>query len=314
VNIFGISMSERISFFKEIHADIIATQLLQEAGKWLYSDCKDSKIVSMPHALNPDVFKPLNCQRMIDIGVRVNRYTASLGDNDRNRIIDFFLHDESTKDYVMDISWNPAKRFKRDEWAFFLNKCKGTLATEAGSFYLQKDDQLVNEIQAYIERTHKARKDFYIIRKKSVFSRIFSILPHSGKKIVQSLFYRYAKRFKLQHEGLLFEDVSFEEIHDKFFRCQLHAPVYTKAISSRHFDAIGTKTCLIMFGGRYNDILKPDEHYIKLEDDFSNIDDVKEKFSDESFREDMVNRTYEYVMQNHTYSHRMKKIIGTIDI
>ena len=56
VNLPTIGMASKIKILKELETEIIATQLLQEAGEWLYSDCNKSKVVSLPHALNSKVF------------------------------------------------------------------------------------------------------------------------------------------------------------------------------------------------------------------------------------------------------------------
>ena len=85
-----------------------------------------------------------------------------------------------------------------------------------------------------------------------------------------------------------------------------------KCISPRHFDAIGTKTCQIMFRGRFNDILKPDQHYISLNRDFSNYNDVLDRFKDIEYCANMVDKTREYVMDFHTHKHRIKKLIDFI--
>src|SRR3990172_1592647 len=71
-----------------------------------------------------------------------------------------------------------------------------------------------------------------------------------------------------------------------------------KTISSRHFDAIGALTCQIMFPGRYGDILEADRHYLALERDFSNIDDVLARFLDDTTRSRLVRDTREWVVAN----------------
>ncbi|MFQ5949461.1 MAG: hypothetical protein ACE5J1_02095, partial [Nitrospiria bacterium] len=62
----------------------------------------------------------------------------------------------------------------------------------------------------------------------------------------------------------------------------------------------------------FNGILKADEHYIALEHDFSNMDSAMACFRDTTYRQGMVNRTYEYVMDNHTYKHRINMIKGLL--
>ena len=111
------------------------------------------------------------------------------------------------------------------------------------------------------------------------------------QKKVQAFLSRYPK-------------TTFEEIYDRFFR-DYSCPVNGKAISSRHFEPIGTKTCQILLEGKYNDILKPDVHYISLNKDYSNIDSVIEKFRDKDFTRKMTDNAHEYVMDSHTYEHRV---------
>ena len=85
--------------------------------------------------------------------------------------------------------------------------------------------------------------------------------------------------------------------------------MYGKCISSRHFEAIGTKTCQIMFHGRFNDILEADQHYLALNQDFSNLEDVLVRFLDPTHRRAIVEEAYTYVMDTHTYAHRMRPLL-----
>ena len=91
-----------------------------------------------------------------------------------------------------------------------------------------------------------------------------------------------------RHKALVNEQLSFVEIHRRFFCETKRTPVYGKRITSRHFDAIGTKTCRIMFYGRYNDILVANRHYLALADDFSDLDEVLRRFSDATTRREIV--------------------------
>jgi hypothetical protein len=116
-----------------------------------------------------------------------------------------------------------------------------------------------------------------------------------------------AKAYLRTHPG-----ATFEEVFDRFFQCPRVEYISGKCISSRHFEPIGTKTCQILFEGHYNGILKADEHYICVKKDLSNIDDAVQQFKDEAHRTEMVERTYEYVMDQHTYQHRIKALLKTI--
>jgi spore maturation protein CgeB len=63
-----------------------------------------------------------------------------------------------------------------------------------------------------------------------------------------------------------------------------------------------------MFRGRFNDILEANRHYLALNEDFSNLDDVLRQFSDMSVRRAIVNEAYAHVAASHTYTHRMHQV------
>lgn len=106
-------------------------------------------------------------------------------------------------------------------------------------------------------------------------------------------------------------EAAFEDVYERFFKGRA-SPVSGKAISSRHFEPIGTKTCQVLIEGCYNGILKGDEHYISVKKDLSNIDDVIHRFKDNDYRHSMVERTYEYVMASHTYRHRIQSFLDLV--
>lgn len=111
----------------------------------------------------------------------------------------------------------------------------------------------------------------------------------------------------------LFENraASFDEVFDRFYRGQPKG-VSGKSISSRHFEPIGTKTCQILLEGHYNGILKANEHYIPVRQDLSDIDEALRRFRDEASRRDLVERAYEYVLENHTYAHRIEYLLSRV--
>ena len=112
---------------------------------------------------------------------------------------------------------------------------------------------------------------------------------------------------QFEHDVYAQPDV-YQKIHKQFFSDRPRPTIYGKCISSRHFDAIGTKTCQIMFPGRYNDILEADRHYLAIDQDFSNLDDVLERFADEGVRTAITELAHAHVLAGHTYEHRMRQI------
>ncbi len=309
VNIPNTSMKDRISMLKKLEPKYIFTQLLEETGKWLYRDCDKSEVVSIPHALNISSFFPVKklSDRKIDIGVRSFRYDIHLGDKERSDFFNLMNLKSSKYNLNTDISFDPNKRFNRSEWANFLNSCRGTIATEAGTYYLQKDDQMVSEIQNFLSEMRKDEGGI-TIGKNSKLINIYTNLPKKIKEFVKYIYFKYSDKFDIKYEYMISEEKKFDEVYNhiitKFDKCIF----YSKAISSRHFDSIGTKTILIMLEGRYNDILIPDEHYIEIKKDYSNLKIQIEKFKDLTFVENMSSRTLEYVLDSHLHSHRIKKI------
>ncbi len=308
LNIPTISMRARIEFLRDIEADFIGTPIPLEAGKWLYEECSSAQVVALPHALNPVAFHAIipQQQRMIDIGVRTSRYLPFLGDNERNKLLSFFSNHTFTPPLVVDI--DTTTRFKRSEWALYLNNCKGTVANEAGSYYLERDDRTVLAIRDFL-RKREAKAGTIVVRTGSLPHRIWCLLPNDFRQSVKKVL----KSNSLKTDQDVNEGSDFEEIYGRFFRHYERLPIYSKAISSRHFDAIGTKTCQILLKGRYNDILEEDRHYLALENDFSNIDDVMERFHDVDHRTMVIETAYSYVMEYHTYTHRINTVRAMLD-
>jgi spore maturation protein CgeB len=248
-------MPEKINFIKKVEADYIASQLPEEAARWLYAGCTKSKILLVPHALNSSAYKPYwdHENREKDIGFIGDRYSFAIGDIERTELIEYFARNDFRQRLNIDIRFGRKLRLSRGKYVNFLNSIRGTIGAESGTYYLEKTDETQKKVEAFLSRYPK---------------------------------------------------MTFEEVYDRFFR-DYSSPVNGKAISSRHFEPIGTKTCQILLEGRYNDILKPDVHYISLNKDYSNIDSVMEKFGDKDFTRKMTDNAHEYVMDSHTYEHRI---------
>jgi len=299
----GTPLAPRIAFLREVGADVIATQLLQETGEWLYADAPRARVVSVPHALNPGAFRSTTPseRRPIDIGTRSARYVAYLGDDDRNRLFELFRRRDFAPDLVVDMSTD--ERFDRAGWCGFLNRCKGTVATEAGSWHLERDDRTMNAIRAWVMEGQRARGGL-VIANDSPLRRLGHLLPPGAKALLR----RMLKGSLVRHEMLVNEELDFAEVYERFYRHAERPPVYGKAVSSRHFDAIGTETCQILLEGRYNDILRPGEHYIALSQDFSNLDDAVAEFRDAGRRTAIARRAAEFALDAHTHRHRIAAI------
>ena len=84
----------------------------------------------------------------IDLGARSFRYPVYLGDDQRNRVYDLFADLGPAAGLRVDISND--RRLGRAEWADFLNECRGTIGSEAGTWYLERDDRTALAIRDFL--------------------------------------------------------------------------------------------------------------------------------------------------------------------
>jgi hypothetical protein len=95
----------------------------------------------------------------------------------------------------------------------------------------------------------------------------------------------------------------FEEVHWALLR-EFEDNVRMNVISPRIFEAIALRTPMILFPGEYSGVIRPWVHYIPLEKDFSNMDEVVERLRDTNGLEAMRDRAYEDVVRSGRYSLR----------
>ncbi len=252
-------LDDKIAFLRETEAEFICTQLPLATAGYLYQECERSRIVEMPHALNPRAYFPESAiPRAIDIGFVGEIYWPFVGDRERTDLIEWFERHGAKRGLHCDIR---RQRLGRQEWRHFLNGCRATIGAESGSYYLNERGKLLERARAYNLSENR--------------------------------------------------EASFDEVFDKFYRCQSRE-IFGKSISSRHFEPVGTKTCQILITGQYNGIIEADRHYIALRKDFGNIDEALERFRDDDYRRRMVEETYDYVMTQHTYAHRVEHLLKTV--
>ncbi len=79
-------------------------------------------------------------------------------------------------------------------------------------------------------------------------------------------------------------------------------PLY-RAISPRHFEAAACFAVQVMYEGRFQGIFKKDVHYIALNRDFSNVNEVIDRLLDEKERERITNNAYSDIILNEKYGY-----------
>ena len=75
-------------------------------------------------------------------------------------------------------------------------------------------------------------------------------------------------------------------------------------ISPRIFEYAVMRTPMILFRGRYSGIIEPEAHYIPLEKDFSNVDQVLERLNDLPALEVMADHAYEHLVASGRFGYR----------
>ena len=249
-------LKEKIAFAKAAGADFICTQLPVATGRQLYSECS-ADVISMPHALNPRVYRERARTRTVDVGFVGDLYERLIGDRERTDIVHYFVRRGADHGLRCDIR---VERMPRDAWAAFLNSCRSVIGAESGSYYLQPNGEALACAKSYVRRR---------------------------------------------------PDASFDDVHRECFARTAPA-LNGKAVSSRHFEPIGTKTCQVLIEGAYNGILKADTHYIAVKRDLSNIEDAISRLKDVEYRTRIVEAAYAHVLTAHTYDHRVARLVDSV--
>lgn len=109
---------------------------------------------------------------------------------------------------------------------------------------------------------------------------------------------RRVREYMAQHPT-----ADFEELHREIL-WEFEGNVRMNVISPRVFEAIALRTALVLFPGEYSGAIRPGEHYLVLEKDFSNLDEVVEQLRDLDGLKAMTDRAYGDVVQSDRYSLR----------
>ncbi|MBL4844271.1 MAG: glycosyltransferase family 1 protein [Planctomycetes bacterium] len=300
-----LGMADRIGLLERLRPDLVASQLLPETAAWLYAEVPEARVESIPHALNPARFQALtpHAERRFDLGGRSARYTPLLGDSDRYRVYERF----NRGDLPVVVDLPLGERLSGEEWPRYLDQCRGTIATEAGSRFVERDDRTVNRIVDWLSLRNPSLALFGLEKRVPP-----GWLQRRAATVCRGITAQLVAR---GHRGPdpVYERADAEEIRSRFFpEPDPLTQANGKCISSRHFDALGTRTCQILLRGRYNDLLKPDVHYLALEPDFSNLDEVLARFQDPQERERIADQGLAHALESHTHAHRVKRVLDLL--
>lgn len=106
------------------------------------------------------------------------------------------------------------------------------------------------------------------------------------------------RRYVSEHPAATFEEVASAVL------APYEGNLVINVISPRIFEAAALRTALVLFPGEYSGIVRPWEHYIPLEKDLSNIEDVLRCLRDDDVLDALTERAYADLVASGRYSLR----------
>lgn len=97
-------------------------------------------------------------------------------------------------------------------------------------------------------------------------------------------------------------ETEFDELRARYFPDDDGA-IDSAVISPRCFEAASLRTLMILYVGSYSGVLEAGRHYVPLQKDHSNMDDVVQILRSPQQALEIVNNAYEEVAKNPTYAH-----------
>lgn len=294
-----LSIEDRLKNISKVQPELIATQLPQKSGEFLYAGL-GAEVVEIPHALPlKQDSKVKGLVRNLDLGFRGFDYPWYLMDSDRNRIVEeveaFYLSSKLS----VDIS--KSERLDKNSWYTFLNNCKTTVASEGGSNYVFRTDEVWFEAKRFLE----SKSGNKYLENDFPGAKLLRSLPSNLKNNL-----RVVGRFFGKEQGAT-SILQPEVLEEVVSRINLENYLYVsgKAITSRHLDAIFCGTWQILAPGNYNGILKEGEHYSAW--DASNPISVLHEV-EEAISTGRPSKIYEELIQENSYQCRITKLLGRL--
>jgi hypothetical protein len=97
-------------------------------------------------------------------------------------------------------------------------------------------------------------------------------------------------------------ELSYEQAKQRFLAGK-EGPVRMNQISPKIFEAIASRTALILYEGSYSGVVEPGRHYISLKKDFSNVDSVLARVQDDRFLAELTERAYQEIVASGKFSY-----------
>ena len=295
-----LSMEKRLENIKQIYPEVIATQLTQKSGEFLYEGL-GVKVVETPHALPlRQSLSDHKIDRNLDIGFRGFDYQWYLLDTDRNLIVEQVREYYSSLMFSVNIS--KSERLDKENWYEFLKSCKVTVASEGGSNYVFRTDDVWIEALSYLQSTEGKR----FVDNDFPGAKLIRSMPTGVKDILRSVGKLLGKEqgaTSVLPQEILNGVLSRINVKNYDF-------VSGKAITSRHLDAVFCGTWQILSPGYYNGVLTPGLHYSVW--DPNNPETVLQEVNTaiETNRPESV---YEELFEKNSYRSRINQLLDTLN-
>ena len=264
-------------FLRNSKAKIVFTCLTNQNDiKNVYYEVPNCKFVNILTGYIPDYFKNYKkniSEKTVDIFYRGRKLHFLYGLLGKLKYeIGVKVKEAAIKNNLKeDIEWIDKKRIYNEDWIKTLSNAKVTLASPSGSNVINKNDNIVTNINKYLK------------------------IKNYGHLLPDSL------------------NVSYDEIFEKF---NIKEELNVGQVSPNVFEAAAVGTVLIMFDNcEYNNIFKPDIHYIPLKIDYSNLDKIMKKIKDNDYLQTIADNAFRDIVLSDLYSYKnfIKKIDYELD-
>ena len=98
-------------------------------------------------------------------------------------------------------------------------------------------------------------------------------------------------------------EVSYNELNKNVLK-EHEGGLDYKTISPRSFEAIMTNTCQVLYEGTYSNALIPNKHYIQLDKNFSNIENVLSLIENQEYCEKIATNAYRDILGKNAYTYK----------
>ncbi len=140
-------MAQKFLLIEQAAVDIVCSMLPTASARWLYGNRGKTQVHPMPQALNPTVYYPrAEVKRDIALGFVGSFYYPFIGDEERNKMLRTFMEWSPKAEAKVDIRIGNIPRL---EWAQFLVRCVSVVGAESGTFYLDRNGEILARAKTY---------------------------------------------------------------------------------------------------------------------------------------------------------------------